>query len=70
LLLDAGFDNPEKRAAQDEDELCESVAAKFIYLPELLSYIVQGRNIKITALSFTLSLSKPPAMPCRRFLFC
>ncbi|WP_271573881.1 hypothetical protein [Bradyrhizobium sp. CCBAU 11361] len=46
MRLDAGFDNPEKRAARDEDELCESIAAKFIYLPELLSYIVGGRNIK------------------------
>lgn len=43
------------------------MAANLIYLPELISYIVLSRFRKITALSFTLSLQKPPVVPCRRF---
>lgn len=50
-----------------EDELCDSIVANLIYLPELISYIAVSRFQKITALSFTLSLQKPPVVPCRRF---
>jgi hypothetical protein len=35
-------ENPAARAG-NEDELCDSIAFKLIYLPELISYIVSSR---------------------------
>ena len=52
--------------ADDEDELCDSIAFKLIYLPELISYIVFS-VYESSALSLMLSLQKPPVVPCRRF---
>ena len=58
-------ENPAARA-ENEDELCDPIVLKLIYLPELISYIVFG-DYESSALSLMLSLQKPPVVPCRRF---